>query len=141
MFDISNRVEEARALHDQALETLKQVPVIESLEVMRMLSNDDKEKRVIELALLLAKRQAKAEFETSDRWADFYDKAALPAGAGFPGFVAVLVSQNVLAPGVSRVLTIASCLVGGLFWLALRCGAAWYGNRAKAGIAKLGKVD
>lgn len=141
MTKIQSLVDEAQAFRDQAVRDLAAVPDIESLELMRLRVKDEELKQAIETVLLLRKRSAKAEFERSDRVADLCDKASLPIGAGFPGFVAVLVSQNVVPANAVRVLIIASYIVGGALWLALRCAAAWYGNRSKAGIAKLGKVD
>lgn len=67
MTKINDLVEEARALQDQAVQTLGEVPDIQTLEVLRTLAKDEVDKRAIELTLLLRKRDAKARFEVFDR--------------------------------------------------------------------------
>ncbi|WP_163594803.1 hypothetical protein, partial [Klebsiella pneumoniae] len=63
MSNLSKSVDEVRAFRDQAVEALKDVPDIQELEVMRLLTDDPGEKRSIELVLLLRKRAAKRRFE------------------------------------------------------------------------------
>lgn len=77
MTKINDLVEEARALQDQAVQTLGEVPDIQTLEVLRTLAKDEVDKRAIELTLLLRKRDAKARFEVFDRWADLLEKSGI----------------------------------------------------------------
>lgn len=141
MTKINDLVEEARALQDQAVQTLGEVPDIQTLEVLRTLAKDEVDKRAIELTLLLRKRDSKARFEVFDRWADLLEKSCLPIGAAFPGFTAVLVSQALVPASWVRPATVASYVVGGLFWLMLRLLSSWIGQKSKTGLARLGKVD
>jgi len=141
MTKIKELVEEARALQDQAVQSLGDVSDIQTLEVLKTLAKDEGDRRAIELTLLLRKREAKASLEVSDRWADLLEKSCLPIGAAFPGFTAVLVSQAILPTPWIRPVTVASYVIGGLVWLVLRLLSSWIGQKSKTGLARLGKVD
>lgn len=141
MSNLSKSVDEVRAFRDQAVEALKDVPDIQELEVMRLLTDDPGEKRSIELVLLLRKRAAKRRFEAYERWADAFDKAALPVAAALPGFVAVLNSEQLLTGTTRRLVVVASYLGAAIIWVCLRWAALHFSQRAKVGSVDLGKVD
>ena len=138
---IQKTVKDAQAFRDQALEALKDVPDIPTLEVLRILCDTDQERKVIDLVLLQEKREAKAVYESYDRLSDLWDKAALPFAAAFPVFLTVLVSEHLLPDPARSTLTVGSYLIGAAAWALCRWAALRYGRKAKAGMAKLGKVD
>ena len=141
MTKLIKTVSEARAFRDRAIKAYAGVTEIRELELLRTLSDDPDTKKAVELVLMLRKRGVKRRFEAYERWADAFDKAALPVGAAMPGLVTVLSSEHTLVGEWRHWAVLGSCVAGALLWGLCRLASLMYGLKAKVGAVDLGKVD
>jgi HEAT repeat protein len=132
---------QALAERRQAIQAYDGILDIEALEALRSRVAEGKERELLEHVILLRRRQAKADFEEQDRWADLFDKSSIPAGAAVPVLFTFLSAEHVLVDPTRFKWLLAAYLFGGVIWLVSRWLCLRYGTRAKGGLAELGKVD
>lgn len=114
---------------------------IDTLEALRSVIEDPKEREQLELAILTQKRLAKGDYEAMEKRADWLDKAALPSAAALPVLLTFLSSEQVIQGSTRFALLLAAYLFGGAVWWICRWVSYVYGCRARRGLAKLGKVE
>lgn len=98
------------------------------------------ERKHLDHLILSRKREMKANAEALEKYAELYDKAALPLGAAIPGFISILGTAGILGPNQSLWMVFGS-LVGAIAWVVLRILALTTAISARRDLAKIGKVE
>lgn len=140
---IKERAAQALAEREESLEDFAKIGDFRALEAHRLAGLSEEERLLanLDFAILARKRAIKGELDVLDRWADLYDKAALPAAAAVPAFLTFLASEKVVVDPVRSTVLAAAYLFGGSVWIFCRWMAHRLSCRAKRGAADLGKVD
>lgn len=133
----------AQALEQQRSDAMKysRIQRVEALEALRRDTAEGKDREALDHVILMRKRSAKGAFEAMERWADLFDKAALPAAAAVPALATFLSAERVLIGPARFPALLASYLFGAGLWWFCRWMAFRRGQRARLGLARLGKVD
>lgn len=138
-------LEEAAALalaeRREAIQAYDRVRDIEALEALRASTTDDERRRLLDAVILARRRLARADHDEQERWADLFDKAAIPAAAAFPVLFTFLSAEHVLVDPARFRWLLGSYIFGGAVWLVSRWASLVYGARAKRSLALLGKVE
>lgn len=132
---------QALAARRQAVQAYDAILEIDALEALRSHVSDGKDREVLELAILMRKREARGAYEAIERRVDLFDKTALPAAAALPALTTFLSAERVLVDPVRFAVLVASYLFGAGIWWVCRWMAFREGRRARLGLARLGKVD
>lgn len=138
---ISFEEEAASALAERlnASQAYRGIRQIDTLEALRSVIEDAKERELLELAILTQRRLAKGDYEAMEKRAELFDKAALPGAAALPALLTFLSAEQVLQGPARFGLLLAAYLFGGCTWWLCRWASFVYGGRARRGLAKLGK--
>lgn len=138
--NVPQKISEAQSFRRKTFEAYGRIP-IPTLEVIRSLCEDDKERKAIDVVLTARKRAAKAQCESEERLADWYDKAALPLSAAPTAAVTLLQSEQLLAAGSRPVGLLAAAVLGVVLWAVCRYKNYRLSHDARVAAAQLGKVD
>lgn len=99
------------------------------------------ERKRIDQVILVRKREMKGRAESLEKYADLFDKAALPLGAAIPGFISILGSAGYLTGPSHSLWMVLGSLMGAMAWVVLRILALTTAISARRDLAKIGKVD
>lgn len=138
--NVQELADEARRFRLKAMSTYGRLHVPQ-LELLRTLCDDSNERKLIDWVLTERKRELKAQHEESERQADLFDKASVPAAAGAPALVGVLVSEQLISAAARPYWVLSACVIAAVFWAYCRWKAFHLSRDAKIAAAKLGKVE
>jgi hypothetical protein len=137
---IQELADEAQLFRRRAMLSYGRLPAAQ-LELIRTVCDDSNERKSIDWVLTERKRASKAEIERTLCKAEMFDKASMPAAAGAPTLVGVLISEQLISAAARPYWVLTACAVAALFWVYCRWKSVQLSTDARIAAANLGKVE